>query len=107
MFLAVMLGAFGAHALRNTLSPQAMEVYKTANFYHFIHALGLFVVAWMSTVIHDPKIAWAGVLLISGIILFSGSLYMLSLTGVKWLGVITPLGGLSFLTGWILLFLIK
>ncbi len=107
MFLAVALGAFGAHALRNTLSTSMMEVYKTANLYHFIHALGLFVIAWLSTINSDPKIAWAGVFLIAGIILFSGSLYMLSLTGVRWLGAITPFGGLSFLAGWLLLLLTK
>ena len=107
MFLAVALGAFGSHALRGKLSDYYLEVYKTAVLYQFIHALGLFVVAWLSTINHDPKITWAGIAFVAGIVLFSGSLYTLSVTGIKWLGAITPLGGLSFLAGWFLIFLHK
>ena len=107
MFLAVMLGAFGAHALRAKLSDQYMEVYKTAVLYHMIHALGLFVIAWMSTVTADQKVNLAGYFLLAGIVLFSGSLYALSITSIKWLGAITPLGGVSFLIGWTLLLFIK
>lgn len=103
MFLAVALGAFGAHALKAKLTDYYLDVYNTAVLYHFIHALGLFVVAWLSTQSADPKITGAGIAFIIGIILFSGSLYVLSVTGIKWLGAITPLGGLSFLTGWALL----
>ena len=105
MFLAVALGAFGAHALRGKISDYSLEVFKTAVLYHFIHALGLFVVAWLMNIHADPKLHWAGIFLLIGIILFSGSLYLLSVTGIKWLGAITPLGGLSFLTGWLFLFL--
>lgn len=105
MFTAVALGAFGSHALRDKLTPYYLEVYKTGVLYHFIHALALFVVAWLSTVSADPKITWAGIAFTAGIVLFSGSLYVLSVTGIKWLGAITPLGGISFLAGWLLLFL--
>ena len=107
MFLAVALGAFGAHALKEKLSAYSLDVYKTAVLYHFIHALALFVIAWLSTQTQDPKIHYAGASFLAGIILFSGSLYVLSISGIKWLGAITPLGGLSFLIGWILIFCIK
>lgn len=103
MFAGVALGAFGAHALRGRVSAELLEVYKTGMLYHFIHALGLFVVAWLSSVSMDPKISWSGWLLLTGIVVFSGSLYMLVWTGQKWLGAITPLGGLSFLAGWLML----
>ena len=88
MFLAVALGAFGSHALKAKLDAYSLDVYKTAVLYHLIHALGLFVVFYLSTLKSDPKIQWAGILLVSGIILFSGSLYLLAITGQKWLGAI-------------------
>ncbi len=103
MFLAVALGAFGSHALRGRISDYYLDVYKTAVLYHMIHALGLFVIAWLSSLTSDPKIHYAGVLMMAGIMLFSGSLYLLSVTGIKWLGAITPLGGLSFLSAWVLI----
>jgi uncharacterized membrane protein YgdD (TMEM256/DUF423 family) len=105
MFLAVVLGAFGAHALRGKISDHYLEVYKTGVLYHMIHALGLFAVAWVSTVTQDPKTGFAGFFMLAGIIVFSGSLYVLSITGMKWLGAITPIGGISFLIAWVLLFL--
>jgi uncharacterized membrane protein YgdD (TMEM256/DUF423 family) len=107
MFLGVALGAFGSHALKSKLTDYYLDVYKTAVLYHFIHALSLFVIAWLSSVSNDPKINLAGIFMLVGIILFSGSLYLLSITGIKWLGAITPLGGLSFLVAWILVFLGK
>ena len=107
MFTGVALGAFGAHALRGKLSGYSLEIFKTAVMYHLIHAMGLFVVAWLQTISADPKINFAGGFLIAGIILFSGSLYLLSVTGIKWLGAITPLGGLAFLTAWIIIFTVK
>jgi uncharacterized membrane protein YgdD (TMEM256/DUF423 family) len=107
MFLAVALGAFGAHAIRGRISDYYLDVYKTAVLYQFIHALGLCVVAWLSTVSSDPKITLAGFLMAAGIIIFSGSLYVLSLTGIKWLGALTPIGGLCFLAAWGCLFLAK
>jgi len=104
MFLAVALGAFGSHALRDKLDAHYLDVYKTGVLYHFFHAMALFVVAWLITHGANPKAQWAGICFITGIILFSGSLYLLSITGIKWLGAITPLGGLAFLVGWGLLF---
>ncbi len=103
MLLGVMLGAFGAHALRGKITEHYLEVYKTGVLYHLIHALGLFVIAWASTITKDGQVIWAGYFLLAGIILFSGSLYALSITSIKWLGAITPLGGVCFLVGWFLL----
>ena len=100
MALAVMTGAFGAHALKGRLDSAMLEVYKTAVLYHMIHALGLFAVAWIAGQTHDGRASLAGGLLVAGIVLFSGSLYLLSVTGVKWLGAITPIGGLCFIVGW-------
>ena len=105
MFLGVVLSAFGAHALKTKIAPEYMDVYKTAIFYHLIHALALFIVAWLTTQSTDIKVQYAGLLFIVGIVLFSGTLYAISITGFKWLGMITPLGGLAFLTGWAFLFL--
>ncbi len=98
-FLAVALGAFGAHALRDTLTANnTTEVWKTAVLYHFVHALALLVLATLPGAGRLP----AG-LFIAGIVLFSGSLYLLALTNLKWLGPITPLGELCFLVGWLCL----
>ncbi|MEY2531700.1 MAG: hypothetical protein QOI96_1785 [Verrucomicrobiota bacterium] len=95
-FLAVALGAFGAHALRSTIESHGMlDVWNKAVFYHFVHAIALVVLALVGTV---NRGAW--VLLFIGIILFSGSLYTMALTNLRWLGAITPLGGLCFLAGW-------
>ena len=102
--LAVILGAFGAHGLKKTLSEEMMVVYKTAVDYHFIHALGILLIGLLHH--HHPDsrlILWAGVSLIIGILLFSGSLYVLSITEIKKLGMITPFGGLAFIIGWLLL----
>ncbi len=105
MFLAIALGAFGAHALKAQMSEYSLDVYKTAVLYHVIHALGLFAIAWLSQTVQDPKFGYAGVLMILGIVIFSGSLYVLSITGMKWLGALTPIGGLCFLASWVLVFL--
>ena len=95
-FFGVALGAFGAHALKRTLEANhTTEVWKTAVLYHFIHALALLVLAALPTVSRA-----AASLFVAGIVIFSGSLYLLALTNVKWLGAITPLGGLCFLAGW-------
>jgi uncharacterized membrane protein YgdD (TMEM256/DUF423 family) len=105
MFLAVALGAFGAHALRQRLAPEMLTVFEVGVRYHVYHALALFAVAWIS--IRNPgSLAQAsGWAFVVGIVLFSGSLYLLTLTGTRWLGAITPLGGVAFLAGWVLLFL--
>ena len=95
-FLAVALGAFGAHALRSTIENHGMlDAWNKAVLYHFIHAIALFVLAFLATA---NRGAWW--LFFAGIILFSGSLYIMALTNVRWLGAITPLGGLCFLAGW-------
>ncbi|MBZ0167365.1 MAG: DUF423 domain-containing protein [Candidatus Omnitrophica bacterium] len=104
MFTGVALGAFGAHALKEKMSDYYLGIYQTGVLYQFIHALALFVVAWLSTVSTDPKIAVGGSFFVAGIILFSGSLYALAITQMKLLGAVTPLGGLSFLIGWGILF---
>ncbi len=95
-FLAVALGAFGAHGLRSTLEHRGMlDVWNKAVLYHFIHAIALLVLALYGTV---NRGAWW--LLLAGILLFSGSLYVMALTNLRWLGAITPFGGLCFLAGW-------
>ena len=101
LFAAVGLGAFGAHALKARLAPDLTAVYVTAVQYHFWHALGLLAVGIL--LLHKPDstaLAAAAWLLVAGLLLFSGSLYALALTGVSALGAITPLGGLAFLIGW-------
>jgi uncharacterized membrane protein YgdD (TMEM256/DUF423 family) len=104
MFLAVALGAFGAHALKASLPPDLMAVYQTGNQYHFYHSLGLFAVALASGFFPDSRlIRWSGAFILAGIVLFSGSLYVLSLTGQRWIGMITPFGGAAFMIGWLLL----
>lgn len=102
--LAVALGAFGAHALKESLDPHYLSVYETGVHYHMIHALGLILVGLVAERVNQTSLVnWAGRLLIIGIILFSGSLYILSLTQLSYLGMITPLGGVSFIVGWFLL----
>jgi len=103
--LAVVLGAFGAHGLRNRLDAYSMSVYEKAVFYHFIHALGLLIVSSLSRIgaLARPTGAWVCGLLLAGIVLFSGSLYALAVTGIRVLGAITPVGGLSFIAAWLLL----
>lgn len=103
--LAVAIGAFGAHGLKNHLSAEMIQIYKTGVEYHFYHALGLLLVGVLSLSMPSGYIKWSAILLSAGIILFSGSLYALATTGVKSLGAITPLGGLSFIAGWVLLFI--
>ncbi|MDD5036203.1 MAG: DUF423 domain-containing protein [Methylococcaceae bacterium] len=102
--LAVVLGAFGAHGLRGSLDEHMMEVYKTGVHYHFLHALGLGLVAVLAKQYpHSALLSGAGWSMLAGIVVFSGSLYALSLSGLKWLGMITPLGGLAFIAAWLLL----
>ena len=100
-FLGVAFGAFGAHALKQKLSSELLQVFEVGVRYQMYHAFALFVVAWT---LHSWNIAGAatsGWWFIAGIVLFSGSLYALALTDIKWLGAVTPLGGLSFLIGWL------
>lgn len=102
-FLAVGLGAFGTHALRSRLSPDLLATFETGVRYHMYHALALFACAWAIDRWASPRMAWAGWLFVAGIALFSGSLYLLTLTGARWWGAVTPLGGLAFLAGWVCL----
>jgi uncharacterized membrane protein YgdD (TMEM256/DUF423 family) len=102
--LAVAAGAFGAHGLKAQLSAERLATWETAAHYHLIHAVMMVVIAMaigsMPVSRFSPRIGW---LFLAGIILFSGSLYALALTGIRTLGIITPFGGVSFLSGWILL----
>jgi uncharacterized membrane protein YgdD (TMEM256/DUF423 family) len=113
-FIAVALGAFGAHGLKQRLSADMLAIYQTGVQYHFYHTFALVAVALL--LLHLPltnmaltnislvnALRWSGILFTVGMVIFSGSLYVLSITGIRWLGAITPLGGLAFLAGWLLL----
>ena len=103
-FLAVAAGAFGAHALRNVLTPDLLAVWETAARYQMYHALALLLVALFSATAPQRRIvATAGWCFVFGTLLFSASLYLLALTGTRWLGAVTPVGGVFFLVGWGLL----
>lgn len=101
--LGVAAGAFGAHGLKARVSPEMLAVFEAGVRYHLIHALALLAVAWASTRWESPVIRTAGWLFVAGILLFSGSLYAMCLTGVRMLGAITPIGGVAFIAGWLLL----
>lgn len=104
MMFAVGLGAFGAHGLKDKLSADMLAVYRTGVDYHFYHALGLLALGMIAA--HLPEsdlVKWSGGLMAVGIVLFSGSLYLLALTGTRWLGAITPLGGAAWIIAWALL----
>ncbi|MEM0953433.1 MAG: DUF423 domain-containing protein [Pseudomonadota bacterium] len=105
-FLVVALGAFGAHALEGQLDARAREVFDTAVQYQMMHTLALLAVGvLLRNRVHASRtLSGAGIAFTVGLVLFSGSLYLLSITGVRWLGAITPLGGVGFLIGWVLLF---
>lgn len=102
MALGVILGAFGAHGLKSKLTPDLLAVYHTGVEYHLYHALGLIL---LGILIHQfPQMAGlrtGGWLLLAGIVIFSGSLYVLAITGIRWLGAITPIGGAAFIAGWV------
>ena len=103
--LGVILGAFGAHGLRGRLDAYLMGVYEKAVFYHFIHALGILIVSLLpkAGMASQAAAGWVCGLLLAGIAIFSGSLYLLALTGDRVLGAITPVGGLCFIAGWVTL----
>ena len=105
MFVGVGLGAFGAHGLASYFEryPDLAGTYDTAVRYHLLHGLALFVAAWAYSRWPGPLTSWAGYLLFAGILIFSGSLYLLVVTRLRWLGAITPIGGVAFLAGWLLL----
>ena len=100
-FLAVAGGAFGAHSLKAVLTPEALAAFETAVGYQMYHALALLLAAQQpGRALEQPWFRWAGWAFIVGMLLFSGSLYLVSLAGVRWMGAVTPLGGLAFLIGW-------
>lgn len=104
--ISVSLGAFGAHALKERLSERYLAIWETAVQYQMFHAVGLLAVGiLMSSALFGPstQLSWAGYLLLAGIVIFSGSLYALSLSGIGILGAITPIGGVAFIAGWIML----
>jgi len=101
--LAVAIGAFGAHGLKAHLSEAMLQTWKTGVEYHFYHALGLLLIGVLSVSMPSNFLNWSAIFLFTGIVLFSGSLYVLALTRIKWIGAITPLGGISFIAGWLLL----
>lgn len=108
---AVILGAFGAHTLKTRISAEQLSVFETAVKYQFYHTFALIIVALLAVRNESPLLTWSGNLFIAGIFLFSGSLYLLSTRTLlnteswTWLGPVTPLGGMAFITGWILLFI--
>ncbi|MCP4597411.1 DUF423 domain-containing protein [Neptuniibacter sp.] len=102
-FLAVVLGAFGAHGLKSQLEPALYLVYQTGVEYQFYHTLALLFLVLTPQWVEEKPLRWAGVAFSLGILLFSGSLYLLAITGIRSLGAITPIGGVAFLVGWGLL----
>jgi len=104
--LSIALGAFGAHGLEGKLSEHMMDIYRKAVQYHMMHSLGLILVALLTERLSGTSlINWAGWVMLAGIIIFSGSLYVLSMTGISALGAITPIGGVAFLISWFLIIL--
>lgn len=100
--LAVVLGAFGAHGLKSRLVEDLLAVYQTGVQYHFYHTLALLAAGVLLLRYPDAAMLnWSGWLFVAGILIFSGSLYILAVTGVRWLGAITPIGGLAFIGGWL------
>jgi len=103
--LSVIMGAFGAHVLKDKLSEYSMSVYDKAVLYQFFHAFGILFVAILNQLFNTKEFNICGILFIVGILLFSGSLFILAITDIKWLGAITPIGGGLFIISWIILFI--
>ncbi len=102
--LVVIIGAFGAHSLKARITVENMAIFQTGVQYHFYHAVGLILVGLIAWHIPtSPYLRWSAWLMIMGIILFSGSLYTLSITNIRWLGMITPFGGVAFILAWLML----
>jgi uncharacterized membrane protein YgdD (TMEM256/DUF423 family) len=100
--LVVMFGAFGAHALKTRLPAEMLTVYQTGVYYHLFHALGLLIVGLLATQLPaSGYLKWSGGLMLAGIVLFSGSLYLLSVAGWRTLGLVTPFGGVAFMAAWV------
>ncbi len=100
LLIGVAAGAFGAHALKRVVTPDTLAVWHTAVLYQLVHGLGLLMIASLGARFGSPLLGNAGWLMFAGIVIFSGSLYLLVLTGAKWLGAITPIGGLAFIAAW-------
>lgn len=100
MLLAVAAGAFGAHGLKAVLSSDMLAIWQTAVHYQMVHALGLIAISLLLQRADLPVLRQSAVLMLAGIVIFCGSLYLLAVSGVRWLGAITPVGGLAFLAGW-------
>ena len=100
-FFAVALGAFGAHGLRSRLGAAELDVWRTAALYHLVHAVALLAVALAGARVRRGRLICG--LWTAGVVIFAGSLYLLAVTGVRWLGAVTPLGGAAFLAGWLVL----
>ena len=98
--LAIILGAFGAHGLKNILDDYGKEIFQKAVFYHFVHAISIILLGSLENQFSNINLSISGYCFIFGIILFSGSLYLLSITNIKLLGAITPIGGIGFIVGW-------
>ena len=104
MALAIALGAFGAHGLKKIIEPEMLTVFQTGVQYHFYHALGLIFIGLIANIqIDDKRLRLSGWFMLAGITIFSGSLYIMTITGIKWLGAITPIGGFLFILSWIVL----
>jgi uncharacterized membrane protein YgdD (TMEM256/DUF423 family) len=101
--LAVVIGAFAAHQLKAILSPESMDIFKTAHFYQMFHAIALILNGFAAMKSDLRAFQIAGVAFLAGIILFSGSLYTLAISGASWMGMVAPLGGLAFIVGWVFL----
>ncbi len=102
-FIAVAAGAFAAHGLKGLLSVEQLNTFKTAADYQMVHGIGLIIIGILNTQSGSRSNNAAAILMFAGIVLFSGSLYALTLSGTRWLGIITPFGGLCFLTAWLTL----
>lgn len=102
-FLAVALGAFAAHGLKGRLTPDMLATFEVAVRYQMYHSLALIAVAWAASYWPQSSAGTAGWFFLAGILIFSGSLYILTITDLRWLGAITPIGGVAFLIGWLLL----
>jgi uncharacterized membrane protein YgdD (TMEM256/DUF423 family) len=102
-FVGVAAGAFGAHGLRGTIPDRLLEAYQTGVFYHLVHSLALLAMAALTGAVAVPFLRLASIFMVAGILLFSGSLYAMALTGITALGIVTPFGGVAFLGGWLIL----
>ena len=101
--LGVAAGAFGAHGLRKLLPPEGLIIFETGARYQMYHAFALIAAAWLMRETGSIWAAWAGIIIVVGIIIFSGSLYALSISGIRILGAITPIGGVAMMVGWVML----